>query len=78
MALTALGSTALTQIAFAKDKDMSRWECQNSECEPFVYDPKIARPDMELPAGIPFADLPDDWVCPICGDSKRQFKRLKS
>ena len=23
--------------------------------------------------GTPFEDLPDDWVCPICGVGKDQF-----
>ena len=25
---------------------------------------------------VPFEDLPDDWVCPICGMSKKAFRRL--
>ena len=24
--------------------------------------------------GVKFADLPDDWVCPVCGASKDEFK----
>jgi signal peptidase I len=25
---------------------------------------------------IPFEDLPEDWVCPVCGAPKKDFKRL--
>ena len=26
---------------------------------------------------VPFEDLPDDWVCPICGMGKSAFRRVK-
>ena len=54
-----------------------RWECQNDECEPFIYDPAVGIPDLDIPPGIPFEDLPDDFVCPICGDVKDQFVPLE-
>jgi len=53
-----------------------RWECQNDQCQPYVYDPAVGVPDFDVPPGIPFEDLPDDWICPVCGDSKRQFLPL--
>ena len=53
-----------------------RWECQNDECEPFIYDPAVGIPDLDIPPGIPFEDLPDDFLCPICGDVKAQFVPL--
>ena len=39
----------------------------------YVYDP--AEGDMEngIGPGTPFEDLPDDWVCPICGLGKDSF-----
>ena len=24
---------------------------------------------------VPFAQLPDDWTCPVCGVSKDQFEQ---
>lgn len=38
----------------------------------YVYDPAEGDPPTH-PAGTAFADLPDDWVCPICGVSKSDF-----
>lgn len=39
----------------------------------YEYDP--AEGDAPAaPAGTPFEKLPDDWVCPVCGASKDQFK----
>lgn len=38
----------------------------------YLYDEeKGAVPD--IPAGTPFDKIPDPWVCPICGASKKFF-----
>ncbi|MDF1577866.1 MAG: rubredoxin [Desulfobulbales bacterium] len=39
----------------------------------YVYDPDIGDPDGGIAPGTAFADLPDDWVCPVCGADKDQF-----
>jgi len=46
---------------------LSRWIC--TICE-WVYD--------EEAEGIPFSDLPDDWVCPSCGVDKSLFEEEKN
>ncbi|TAG94778.1 MAG: rubredoxin [Oscillatoriales cyanobacterium] len=40
----------------------------------YVYDPKVGDPDGGIPAGTPFEDIPDDWVCPTCGATKSDFE----
>lgn len=30
---------------------------------------------MESPLGTAFEDLPEDWVCPLCGVGKDQFSK---
>lgn len=42
----------------------------------YIYDPAVGDPDSGIAPGTPFADIPDDWVCPICGVSKDQFDPL--
>lgn len=44
-------------------------------CEPcgYVYDPAIGDPDEDVAPGTAFEDLPDDWVCPVCGEDKDHF-----
>ena len=44
-------------------------------CDPFgyVYDPEAGDPDNGIQPGTAFEDLPDDWVCPICGVGKELF-----
>ncbi|MBD3333479.1 hypothetical protein GF356_11580, partial [candidate division GN15 bacterium] len=31
----------------------------------------------EASEGTPFADLPDDWECPVCGAAKSYFKKVE-
>lgn len=40
----------------------------------YVYDPEVGDPDAGIEAGTPFEDLPEDWVCPVCGVTKEDFE----
>lgn len=40
----------------------------------WIYDEKLGDPDGGLPAGTRYEDIPDDWVCPLCGVTKRDFE----
>jgi rubredoxin len=40
----------------------------------YVYDPAVGDPESNIAAGTAFDDLPDDWVCPVCGAAKDQFE----
>jgi len=53
---------------------MERWECL--VCG-YIYDPVAGDPDNGIEPGIPFEDLPDDWVCPDCGVGKDMFEKLR-
>lgn len=46
-------------------------------CEPcgYVYDPELGDPAQGIEAGTSFEDLPDDWVCPVCGLGKDFFSK---
>lgn len=41
----------------------------------YVYDPAQGDPEGKIPPGTPFAELPADWVCPVCGAGKEKFVR---
>jgi flavin reductase (DIM6/NTAB) family NADH-FMN oxidoreductase RutF/rubredoxin len=41
----------------------------------YVYDPALGDPESGIAAGTAFEDLPDDWVCPICGAAKDAFEK---
>ena len=40
----------------------------------YVYDPEAGDPDSGIAPGTSFEDIPDDWVCPVCGLSKDMFE----
>ncbi len=39
----------------------------------WVYDEAVGDPDNGIAAGTVFEDLPDDFVCPLCGVGKDDF-----
>lgn len=39
----------------------------------YVYDEAHGDPDNGIAPGTRFEDLPDDFVCPLCGVGKDQF-----
>jgi rubredoxin len=41
----------------------------------YVYDPEVGDPDSGIAPGTAFEDIPDDWVCPICGVGKDMFEK---
>ena len=42
----------------------------------YVYDPEEGDPDSDIAPGTSFGDLPDDWVCPVCGAGKDDFEKV--
>ena len=38
------------------------------------YDPAAGDPDNGIAPGTAFEDLPEDFVCPVCGVGKDQFE----
>jgi rubredoxin len=40
----------------------------------YVYDPALGDPDSGVAPGTAFEQIPDTWVCPICGADKSQFE----
>ncbi len=40
----------------------------------YVYDPEEGDPDSGIEPGKAFEDIPEDWVCPVCGAGKEEFE----
>ena len=55
-----------------EEKKMEKYVCD--VCG-YVYDPEKGDPDNGIEPGAPFENLPDDWVCPVCGAGKDQFSK---
>lgn len=39
----------------------------------YIYDEALGDPDGGIAPGTRFEDIPDGWVCPVCGVSKDEF-----
>lgn len=42
----------------------------------YVYDPEQGDPENGIAPGTSFENLPDDWVCPLCGVGKDDFQKI--
>ena len=43
----------------------------------YIYDPAEGDLDGDIDPGTAFEDIPDDWVCPICGVGKEDFEKYE-
>ena len=53
---------------------MDKYRC--TVCD-WIYDPVVGDPEGGIAAGTAFEDIPDDWVCPLCGVGKDQFEKVE-
>jgi rubredoxin len=51
---------------------MDKWVCVICG---YVYDPVEGDPDNGVDPGTVWEDVPNDWLCPICGASKDDFEK---
>lgn len=40
----------------------------------YVYIPEDGDPDHGISPGTAFEQLPDEWICPVCGASTQEFE----
>lgn len=52
---------------------MTKYEC--NVCG-YIYDPEVGDLDNGIEVGMRFEELPEDWVCPVCGVGKEDFSEL--
>lgn len=53
--------------------DSAKYQCL--VCD-HIYDPVEGDPDGGIAPGTAFDDIPDDWVCPVCGAAKSDFEKM--
>ena len=72
--LMFIAAVALGYKNFSKEKSFykdSKREC--IVCK-YIYNPKVGNQTAGVEPGTSFEDLPDDWVCPVCGEGKDMFE----
>ena len=42
----------------------------------YEYDPEAGIPEDGIKPGTPFSELPEDWVCPVCGAPRGAFNKV--
>lgn len=52
---------------------MNKWLCPCG----YIYDEALGDPDNGVAPGTVFADVPEDWVCPVCGLPKDMFELIE-
>lgn len=55
----------------SEEKTMTKYRCVICD---YIYDPEEGDPGNGIDPGTAFEDLPDDWVCPLCGADKSNFE----
>ena len=59
---------------FEKQKNERKVTTMKYECPcGYIYDPETGDPDSGIAPGTAWEDVPEDWVCPICGLGKDAF-----
>lgn len=43
----------------------------------WVYDEAKGIPDEGINPGTAWADIPEDWTCPVCGSGKEDFEMVE-
>jgi rubredoxin len=66
---------AAPEAAPADDDPKAMYQCQVSNCG-YIYRPDKGDRKGKVPAGTSFAELSDEWHCPVCGAGKKMFKKL--
>ena len=73
------GTTPKTAPTYVEEKKevksaMDKYEC--TVCG-YIYDPEKGDPDGGIKPGTPFEEIPDGWVCPVCGAAKTEFRKVE-
>jgi len=52
---------------------MAKYRCLICD---YIYDPAAGDPENGVAPGTAFEDLPEEWVCPLCGADKSEFEKM--
>lgn len=52
---------------------MAKYRCLICD---YIYDPAAGDPENGIAPGTAFEDLPEEWVCPLCGADKSEFEKM--
>ena len=73
------GTTPKTAPSYIEKEKEAKPKLTKYECTVcgYIYDPELGDPDGGIAPGTSFEDIPDDWVCPVCGAAKSEFQKVE-
>jgi len=73
------GTTPKTAPSYVEEKKEAKPKMVKYKCKVcgYIYDPELGDPDGGVKPGTPFEEIPDAWVCPVCGANKSEFERIE-
>ena len=74
-ALMVVAVVAIGYKEFFKLKEAEKGTYKCVECG-YIYDPEIGDSDNGIVPETKFENVPDNWVCPLCGLNKNKFEKI--
>lgn len=65
-----------TMIEAAQDEDAGELDCYECRSCGYTYEPLKGDSRRQVPGNTAFADLAENWRCPVCGAPKVQFSNV--
>lgn len=70
LSLLPCGAALIDNTNPLKPKNMAKYVCDLCGWE---YDPEAGYPDGGIAPGTAWENIPEDFVCPLCGAGKEEF-----
>ena len=58
-------------------KEPSHWTTYVCDGCGYEYDPAVGDPEGGISPGTTFEALPEEWICPVCGEAKTAFTEVE-
>lgn len=73
------GVTPKAAATYVEEKKETKSNIAKYKCKVcgYIYDPEKGDPEGGINPGTPFEEIPDSWVCPVCGAAKSKFEKVK-
>ncbi|MBP7650534.1 MAG: rubredoxin [Phenylobacterium sp.] len=50
------------------------WQCRTCG---YIYEEEYGDPGEGLAPGTRWSEIPDSWICPLCGTAKSEFDMIE-